>query len=179
MDNLYAVILAGGSGTRLWPRSRTNRPKQFLDLMADETMMQQTVRRLLALIPLERICFVVGDLHESEIQRELPSVSSENIFMEPQARGTGPCVGLAAAYLRRRDPDAVMCSLHADHFIADEEGFRNALRASYEVAQRGLLVTMGATPTYPETGYGYIECGKELALANGQRIYEINRFTEK
>ncbi|TMC58242.1 MAG: mannose-1-phosphate guanyltransferase [Chloroflexi bacterium] len=179
MDNLYAVILAGGSGTRLWPRSRTNRPKQFLDLMADETMIQQTVRRLLPIIPLERICFMVGDQHATEIQRELPSVPSDNIFMEPEARGTGPSVGLAAAYLQQRNPDAVMCSLHADHFIADEEGFRNALRSSYEVAQRGLLVTMGATPTFPEIGYGYIECGEALAPAGGHHVYRINRFVEK
>ncbi len=179
MDNLYAVILAGGSGTRLWPRSRTNRPKQFLDLITDETMIQQTVKRLLPVIPLDRICFMVGEQHAAEIRNELPGVRAENIFCEPAPRGTGSCVGLAAAYLRRRDAGAVMCSLHADHFIADEDGFRAALAASYEVAQRGLLVTMGAAPMYPETGYGYIQCGEELAPVGGHHVYRIARFVEK
>ncbi len=179
MQNLYAVILAGGSGTRLWPRSRSSRPKQFLDLVADETMIQQTVRRVLPIIPSERICFIVGEQHVAEIQRQLPAVPKENIFVEPAARGTGPCVGLAAAYLRQRDPDATMCSLHADHFIRDAEGFRDALRTSYEAAQHAMLVTIGAKPTYPETGYGYVECGDEVAHANGRSVYRITRFTEK
>ena len=177
MDNLYAVILAGGSGTRLWPRSRANHPKQFLDLVSDQTMIQQTVARVLPLIPAERICFIVGAQHADELQRQLPAIPRENIFIEPLGRGTGPCVGLAALYLHQRDPNATMTSLHADHFIRDADGFRDALRASYAIAQRGLLVTMGATPTYVETGYGYIERGEALRDANN--AYCIARFTEK
>jgi mannose-1-phosphate guanylyltransferase len=179
MENLYAVILAGGSGTRLWPRSRAHRPKQLLDLVSDQTMIQQTVNRLLPLIPIERICIMTGAQHAAETRKQLPNLPTENLFSEPLGRGTAPCVALAAAYLQRRDPEAVMASLHADHFIPYEDLFREALRASYEVAQRRLLVTLGATPTYPETGYGYIERGEALPVANDHAVYRIARFTEK
>lgn len=179
IQNLYAVILAGGSGTRLWPRSRAHRPKQFLDLVSDQTLIQQTVKRVRPLIPPENIYFLVGTQHAEELARQLPEIPKANIIVEPMARGTGSAIGLAVAHLRRRDPHGTMISLHADHFIADEEGFRTALRASVEVAQRGLLVTLGATPTYPETGYGYIECGGALESAAGQTVYRIARFTEK
>ena len=179
MDTLYAVILAGGSGTRLWPRSRIHRPKQLLDLVSDQTMIQQTVQRLLPLMPLERICIMTSAHQAALIQRQLPDLPNENMFIEPMGRGTGPCVALAAEYLRRRDPAAVMASLHADHFIPQEEQFREALRASYDVAQRGMLVTLGAAPTYPETGYGYIERGEVLPMANGHDVYRIARFVEK
>jgi mannose-1-phosphate guanylyltransferase len=179
MDNLYAVILAGGSGTRLWPRSRANRPKQLLDLVSDQTMIQQTVNRLLPLIPIERICIMTGAPHAAETRKQLPTLPAENLFIEPSGRGTGPCVALAAAYLQRRNPEAVMASLHADHFIPQEDLFREALRASYEVAERRMLVTLGAAPTYAETGYGYIERGEALPVANDYAVYRIARFTEK
>jgi mannose-1-phosphate guanylyltransferase len=179
VNDLYAVILAGGSGTRLWPRSRTNRPKQFLDLISDRTMIQQTVDRLLPILPPERICFIVGRHHEAELRRQLPAIPAENIYLEPCARGTGPCVGLAAMYLRRRDPNATMVSLHADHYIEHEDSFREALGVSYEIASRGMLVTMGATPTYPETGYGYIERGEPIPAPDGHPVFRIARFREK
>ncbi len=179
MQNLFAVILAGGSGTRLWPRSRATRPKQFLDLVSDQTMVQQTVNRLLPLIPVEHIYFVAGAPHAGEMRKQVPDVPEENLIIEPTARGTGPCVALAAAYLRRRDPDATMVSLHADHFILHEDRFRDALRASHAMAQQKMLVTLGATPTYAETGYGYIERGEALPDIDQQKVFRIARFTEK
>src|SRR5438105_7268844 len=140
MHNLYAVILAGGSGTRLWPRSRAHLPKQFLDLIGERTMIQQTVDRLLPVLPAERICFIVGRHHAAELRSQLPIIPPENIFIEPMGRGTGPCVGLAAAFLRQRDQDATMVSLHADHFIARADLFRSALGECCTIAQAGMLV---------------------------------------
>ncbi|MBI5877832.1 MAG: mannose-1-phosphate guanylyltransferase [Chloroflexi bacterium] len=177
--NLYAVILAGGSGTRLWPRSRGGHPKQFLDLAGDRTMIQQTVNRVRPLIPLDRIYFLVGSRHAAQLREQLPGVPANNVIVEPSAKGTGPCVGLAAMLIRQRDPNATMTSLHADHFIRDEAGFRTSLQTCHALAQRGLLVTMGAAPTYPETGYGYIERGDALEPACAQAAYRIARFTEK
>ena len=179
MEKLYAVILAGGSGTRLWPRSRAHHPKQFLDLIGERTMIQQTVDRLLPVLPAERICFIVGKHHAAELRRQLPMIPPQNIFIEPLGRGTGPCVGLAAATLRQRDPDATMVSLHADHFIARADLFRAALSECCQIAQSGMLVTMGAKPAYPETGYGYIECGEPLAGAGALPAFRIKRFQEK
>lgn len=179
MHNLYAVILAGGSGTRLWPRSRAHHPKQFLDLIGERTLIQQTVDRLLPALPAERICVIVGKHHAAELRSQLPGLPVENIFIEPAGRGTGPCVGLAAAYLRQRDPDATMVSLHADHFIARADLYREALAECYAIAQTGMLVTMGAKPAYPETGYGYIECGAPLPGSGALPAFRIKRFQEK
>jgi mannose-1-phosphate guanylyltransferase len=163
----------------LWPRSRAALPKQLLALTGGETMMQATVKRVLPLLPLENIFVATNREYGPLIREQLPGLPAANIVEEPTAKNTGPCIGLATAHMHRLDPGAVMASLHADHFIADEEGFRQALLAAAEVAQEGYLVTLGITPDRPETGYGYIRRGAELGCYNNHPVYQVSQFLEK
>ncbi len=176
---MFALILAGGAGTRLWPRSRASLPKQLLALTGGDTMMQATVKRILPLVPTERIFVATNREYGPLIKQQIPDLLPNNIIEEPSGKNTAPCIGLAAALIHQLDPDVVMASLHADHFIADEEGFRQALLAAAEVAKQGYLVTLGITPDRPETGYGYIQRGPELGRYNNHSIYQVSRFLEK
>ncbi|MCL4297639.1 MAG: mannose-1-phosphate guanylyltransferase [Anaerolineae bacterium] len=176
---MFALILAGGAGTRLWPRSRAALPKQLLALTGGETMMQATVKRVLPLLPLEHIFVATNREYGPLIREQLPGLPAANIVEEPSAKNTAPCIGLAAAHMHRLDPETVMASLHADHFIADEEGFRQALLAAAEVAREGYLVTLGITPDKPETGYGYIRRGEALGRYNHHPVYQVSQFLEK
>lgn len=176
---MFALILAGGAGTRLWPRSRAALPKQLLALTGGDTMMQATVKRILPLVPLEHIFIATNQAYGPLIKEQLPGLPAANIIEEPSSKNTAPCIGLAAAHMRRLDPEAVMASLHADHFITDEEGFRQALLAAAEVAKEGYLVTLGITPDKPETGYGYIQRGPEIGHYNNHAVYQVSRFLEK
>jgi mannose-1-phosphate guanylyltransferase len=175
----YALIMAGGSGTRLWPRSRGGRPKQFLDLTGELTMLQEAQTRLLPLIPPERVLVATNAGYANVAAGQLVQVPAENILGEPRGRGTAAAIGLAAVHLRKRDPEAIMAVLTADHLIKEQETFRQALEAAAEVAREGWLVTLGIKPEYPETGYGYIERGAPLPPANGFEAYRVARFIEK
>jgi len=176
---LYAVIPAGGSGTRLWPASRSARPKFLLPLPGPLSMLQATVERLLPLVPPANMLIVTGAPHAGAVAAQVPEVPKENIIVEPQARGTGPAIGLAAALFARRDPDAIMGSFAADHHVADPIAFRQAIRAAAEAAREGYLVTVGIQPTYPETGYGYIRCGEILFHREGLAVHAVEEFKEK
>jgi len=176
---MYALILAGGTGTRLWPLSRKNMPKQLLPLTGKNTMVQATVNRIASIVPAEHVFFATNAEYKEIIARQLPQVPRQNIVTEPSAKNTAPCIGLAALHMEQLDPQQVMASLHSDHFIADEEGFRQALLAAEEVARQGYLVTLGITPDKPETGYGYIQRGAELGTFNGFTAYRVNQFLEK
>lgn len=176
---MYAAILAGGTGTRLWPRSREQMPKQMLDLVTERTMLQETVHRVMPIIPPENIYVVTGRAYADIVRQQLPELPGENVIVEPSGRSTAPCVGLAALHILRRDPDAVMASLHADHVIRDAEGFRQALLAAENVAEDGVLVTLGIQPTYPATGFGYIHRGEQVATSNGLPVFRVRRFVEK
>ncbi len=178
-DHLYALIMAGGGGTRLWPLSRREHPKQMLDLLGDRTMFQMAVDRLLPLLPPEQIFVVTAAEQVAPLAEQVPALPRENFVVEPMGRGTAPCVGLSALHLRERDPDAVMAVLTADHYIRRKETFRAALQAAQQVAEEGYLVTMGIEPTFPSTGYGYIRQGEELGQAGEFDYYEVQRFTEK
>lgn len=178
-DHLYAVIMAGGVGTRLWPRSRMATPKQFLDLLGPRTMLQETVARIEPLIPLARVIVVVSQEHAQAVQNQVPDLPPENILAEPGPRGTAPCIGLAAAILYLRDPAAVMAVFPADHCISDAAGFREAIRAAAQVAEDDYLVTLGITPDHPHTGYGYIQRGASLGQVRGLPVFQVQRFTEK
>lgn len=176
---MFALILAGGAGTRLWPRSRTSLPKQLLALSGDDTMVQATVNRVLPIVPFEHIFVATNREYGPLIKEQVPGIPRQNIIEEPSGKNTAPCIGLAAMYMRRLDPNAVMASLHADHFISDEEGFRQALLAAEEVARQGYLVTLGVTPNKPETGYGYVQRGSKLGHYNDHPVYQVAQFLEK
>ena len=134
-EHLYAVIIAGGVGSRLWPRSRSAEPKQFLDLLGPRTMLQETVARIEPLIPLDRILVVVSEDHADTVRAQVSGLPVENILLEPGPRGTAPCIGLAAVILQQRDPAAVMAVCPADHLIADAAAFRQAIVSAGQLAQ--------------------------------------------
>lgn len=176
---MYALILAGGTGTRLWPLSRRNSPKQLMPLIGKSTMVQATVKRIAPIIAKEHVFFATNAEYGAIIEKQLPDVPRQNIVIEPSAKNTAPCIGLAALHMERLDSSEVMASLHADHFIADEEGFRQALLAAEEVARQGYLVTLGIQPDKPETGYGYVHQGRKLGTFNGFEAFEVQQFLEK
>lgn len=180
LSDVYVTILAGGSGTRLWPLSRRTTPKQVLPLLGERSLLQATVDRVLPLVPAERIHILTGPDQVAGIAQQLPDIPSENVFVEPAPRHTAPALGLAAVRLAQRTGgQGVMVSLHADHVVKDEETFRRAICTSTLVARRGTLVTVGIVPTHPETGFGYIERGELLAREQGIDVYSVSRFTEK
>ncbi len=177
---MYAVIMAGGKGTRFWPRSRERKPKHLLDIIGDRTIVQETVDRIRPIIPSENILIVTGKSHADELMRQLPEVPQGNIIIEPVGRNTAPCIGLAALHIRRKTPDDVMLVLPSDHLIADERKFLEILGVAAEVAKGGNhLVTIGIRPTAPETGYGYIEQGGRKAKIRGQEVFAVRSVREK
>ncbi len=179
MENRYAVIMAGGGGTRLWPISRKERPKQLLPILGDETLFQGTVRRLENLFPPERILVVTVEEQAREMNQQAPEIPGENYLIEPAPRGTASVVGLAAAVLRKRDPNASMAILPSDHFIRNVDLFHYLLKAAFDVADDGYLVTLGITPTAPSTAYGYIQQGETLDGQYNYPVYRVKRFKEK
>jgi mannose-1-phosphate guanylyltransferase len=175
----YAVIMAGGSGTRLWPMSRRNHPKQSLKLFGERTLFQQAVDRLDPLFPHDRILVVTKTDHVPLLQPQAPGLPPENFIIEPEGRGTAPALGLAAVHLQQRDPDAVMAVLTADHHIADASSFRGVLAGAQTAARADFLVTLGIPPAFASTGYGYIQKGENLPLESDQPIFRARRFIEK
>lgn len=178
-DHYYAVIMAGGGGTRLWPLSRQARPKQMLRLLDERSLFQTSVQRLEGVFPVERILVVTVEEQARQLQEQCPEIPPENYLLEPIPRGTASVVGLAALALRQRDPQATMAILTSDHYIGDDERFRHLLRTAHEVAQDGYLVTLGIAPTFAATGYGYIQRGELLGVYKGMKVYRALGFKEK
>jgi len=179
MEHAYAVIMAGGGGTRLWPVSRKERPKQLLPLLGQETLFQSTVERLKNLFPPERIIVVTVDEQAREMKQQARQIPSENYLIEPAPRGTASVVGLAAAVLQKRDPNSLMVVLPSDHFIRNVDLFHYLLKAAFDVADQGYLVTLGITPTSPSTAYGYIQQGKPVGGNFKYPTYVVESFKEK
>jgi mannose-1-phosphate guanylyltransferase len=177
MPTVYAVIMAGGSGTRFWPASRAKTPKQLLPLAGDgrESLLAATVRRIAPLVPPERVYIATGQHLADATAAALPSVPRAQLLCEPVPRNTAPCIGWANATIARRDPDAIVMVLPADHFIVDEDAFRAVLARAIASADAGRITTVGVVPTRAETGYGYVEIGAEIAPG----VRAVARFVEK
>ena len=173
---ITAVIMAGGRGERFWPKSRNASPKQFLSLTKDgETMIQKTVKRLLPIVEADDIYIVTNAAYKELVFEQLPAIPEENVLLEPCARNTAPCIAFAAAVISRKYEDAMMLVLPSDHLIGYEDIYINTLKKAIRAAEKGTrLVTIGITPEYPETGYGYINFGEEK-----DDVYAVERFVEK
>ncbi len=177
---VFAVLMAGGVGTRFWPRSRAKHPKQVLNIIDHETMIQSTVKRLEGLVEPSKI-FVVTNIDQKDIiKQQIPEIQEENFILEPFGRNTAPCIGLASVIIDQIDAESVMIVLPADHLITNVAEFQRVLKQSitYAAESNGLL-TMGINPTHPSTGYGYIQRGKKVREFNGNAIYKVKTFAEK
>ncbi len=200
--SLYAVIMAGGSGTRFWPLSRQLSPKQLLRIDGDDSLIQQTVKRINSLVPLSRVHIVTNENHYLEMKMQLASLGDDsgvrpapasskqggqgsgvNFLVEPEGRNTAAAIGLAAISLFKKDPNSLMLVMPADHIIKKSERFLDIVRHAAEIAKSGYLVTFGIKPNRPETGYGYIKTGSRVkgqgSRVKGQEIFMVERFTEK
>jgi mannose-1-phosphate guanylyltransferase len=178
-DHFYAVIMAGGGGTRLWPVSRKNFPKQMLRINADLSLFQLAINRLKGFFPPEKIFIVTVAEQVKALKKECPEISENNYLIEPAPRGTASVVGLAASHIKSLDKDGVMAVLTADHVIENVPLFQRLLSSAYEAANKKFLVTLGIEPVYPSTGYGYIESGIKLDQFEGLDALKVNRFVEK
>jgi len=179
IDHLYAVIMAGGGGTRLWPLSRRSHPKQMLAISGEKTLFQIAVDRLSGLLSPEQIYIVTVEEQAKELSRQKPEIPWENFLLEPMPKGTASVVALAAQAIQLKDPDAVMVVLTADHYIQNVEHFHRLISCGNKVAEEGFLVTLGIEPQYPATGYGYIQRGNSLGEYDGLPYYQVKKFKEK
>ena len=176
---LYSLIMAGGTGSRLWPRSRILFPKQFLDITGELTMFQQSYQRIQPLVDPEHILVATNQEYIEIVANQLPTLPNENILGEPRGRGTAAAIGLGAIHIHRRDSEAVMIVLPSDHMVKKTRVFRKVIKSASQVAQEDWLVTLGIMPKYPETGYGYIELEEVLTTINGFDVCSVARFVEK
>ena len=172
---IWAVIMAGGSGTRFWPLSRQMRPKQFLNIGTERPLIVETINRLKSLIDVNRCTVVAGQIHVEQLKACLPGFSDDRFIVEPCPRNTAPCIGLAAVHIARHDPNAALVVLPADHHITDVTTYQNLVSRACELAEKGHIVTLGIKPNRPETGYGYIKRGEALAAD----VFVLEQFVEK
>ena len=180
IPGFYVVIPAGGAGTRLWPLSRENHPKFLLDVtLQGRSLIQATWDRLLPLSGADRLTVVAGPSHLTSINEQLPDLLPQNLFCEPGPKDSMAAIGLAAAILARRDPDAVIGSFAADHMISGTDAFLSAVAEAVQVAQKGYLVTIGIAPSHPSTGFGYVRLGDKLAIPEALNARLVSSFKEK
>lgn len=178
--SLYFVIMAGGRGTRFWPRSRTKRPKQLLDIVGSKSILEQTIDRLLPITDWDHIFIVTETAQAEAVKTLLPLLKDTHLLVEPLGKNTAPCIGLAGIILFRMDPTASMAVLPADHHISQVPIFRETLLTAAQASLAGeYLITLGITPTYPETGYGYLEKGRKIMEVKGRPAWEVKAFHEK
>lgn len=178
-NHRYCVIMCGGIGSRFWPYSRTNMPKQFLDFFGTgRSLLQMTVDRILPIVDSSRIIIVTNSQYADIVRQQLPQISDDHILLEPARRNTAPCICWASHHIYALDPEASIVTLPSDHLILKEDEFRKTLLDGFEFVENGnRLLTLGIQPTSPQTGYGYIQRGREVEGASG--IYKVKTFTEK
>ncbi len=176
--SVFTVIMAGGVGSRFYPMSTNKKPKQFLSLFSQKTMIRETFDRVLPIVDQDKILISSNFNFEKLVKESLPEIPNKNLLMEPVGRNTGPALGLAALVALKRDPEALIVSLHSDHYIKKESRFLTVLQNGIRLAKKGRIVTLGITPTYPETGYGYIHRGK-VHEGFEFEAFEVKKFVEK
>ncbi|MEG1312025.1 MAG: mannose-1-phosphate guanylyltransferase [Romboutsia sp.] len=178
---LCALIMAGGKGTRFWPLSTEEKPKQFLNLIGEDTMIQMTVNRIKPIIPMERIFVCTGERYVDLVKDQLPELPDRNIIVEPEGRNTAPCIALSAFVIKKYYDNVNMVVLPADHLIKDEEAFRNVIKSANEFVteNENSIITLGMEPTRPETGYGYIRNSNDERVVNNHRVIKVDAFVEK
>lgn len=180
-EHLFALIVVGGGGTRLWPVSRTDSPKQFLRLFGGQTLTQITAYRFNKFLPWEKIFAVTtSDAYKKEIVKEVPEFIPDNVIVEPMKRNTAAAHAIGAVYISKRDPAAVILNESADHLVDPQrEYFKNLFAAAEAVFEKDLLLAIGIKPTYPNVGYGYIKMGEKLSEVDGKHLFKLDAFTEK
>ena len=178
---LCGLIMAGGKGTRFWPLSTEEKPKQFLNLIGEETMIQMTVNRIKPIIPIERVFVCTGEMYVDLVKEQLPELPEQNIIIEPEGRNTAPCIALSAFVIKKYYKDANMIVLPSDHLISDEDEFRNVIKNADEFVKENkeAIITLGMEPTRAETGYGYIRYGKNEKEINNHKVIKVDAFVEK
>lgn len=178
---LCALIMAGGKGTRFWPLSTEKKPKQFLNLIGEETMIQMTVNRIKKIIPMDRIFVCTGESYVSLVKEQLPELQDRNIIVEPEGRNTAPCIALSALIIKRYFKDANMVVFPSDHLIKNEDKFRKIIKNAnkYVRENNNAIITLGMNPSRPETGYGYIKHGKDEQVMNDCKVIKVEAFVEK
>ena len=181
INNCYCVIMAGGTGTRFWPLSKTDKPKQFLDVAdTGKTFIRQTFERFSRIVPEENILIVTGDRYRDLVLQQIPGFREENLLLEPYIRNTAPCIAYATYTLLKRNPKASMVVTPSDHLIEDEEGFKDTILQAFEyIQEHDVLMTLGVLPTRPDTNYGYIQAQGGMEVHKSTRPMPVKTFTEK
>jgi mannose-1-phosphate guanylyltransferase len=177
---MFALIMAGGLGTRFWPKSRQKHPKQLLKISGEKSLIQNTVNRLVPVIPENKILLVSTADQLSELKKQLPDIPNNNYIVEPKGKNTAPCIGLSALFIEKQDPESVMVVLPADHLIDNDESFHTVIKVGARIAvEKDCLVTIGIKPDYPATGYGYIQTDQQLASLDDTDVFRVKTFAEK
>ena len=178
---LCALIMAGGKGTRFWPLSTEEKPKQFLNLIGEETMIQMTLERIKPIIPIDRIFVCTGERYVDLVKEQLPQLPDRNIIIEPEGRNTAPCIALSTFVIKKYYDNANMVVLPADHLIKNEDEFRNVIQSANEFVEKNenSIITLGMEPTRPETGYGYIRYSDDEREVNSHKVIKVEAFVEK
>ena len=181
INHLYALIVCGGAGTRLWPYSRASKPKQFLAIKGKKSLLRKTFERLTPLLPPDRIyAIITTNEYLDDVQHDLPELKKQQIIIEPLKRNTAMAVGLGSLVIRKRDPEAIVASIWADHLIEDKKAYQDALLTAAKTATGGqYLVTVGVVPQFAHTGLGYIKKGQQIIQSSPAKVFKLDKFTEK